>query len=385
MKVIIIGSAWPLRGGGISTFNERMAKAFQDAGHEVKIYNFKLQYPGFLFPGKTQFSDEPAPEELEIKTVINSVNPLNWYRVGRLIRKEHADLAIIRYWIPFMGPCLGTIARQVKKNRKTKIIAITDNVIPHEKRPGDKAFTKYFLKPVDGFLVMSDSVLKDLALFDTKKPRKLSLHPLYDNFGEPVDKATARNRLGLSPGRKYMLFFGLIRDYKGLDILLKAMADERLKQMGVELLVAGEFYDDPEKYRKIAGEYDVADRVKMDNEFIPNSEVFLWFCASDIVVQPYKSATQSGVTQVAYHFDKPMIVTNVGALPQMVPDGKVGYVVDPDPSQIADSIARFYEEGMEERFIENVKLEKKKYTWEKFVGAVERLLGEVGEAQGAKR
>lgn len=375
MKVIIIGSAWPLRGGGISTFNERMAKAFMDAGHEVKIYNFKLQYPDFLFPGKTQYSDEEKPAGLNIITKINSVNPFNWFRVGKMIKREKADLAIIRYWIPFMAPCLGTIARKVRKNGKTKIIAITDNVIPHERRPGDKALTKYFLKPVDGFLVMSDSVLKDLDLFDRAKPRKLSLHPLYDNFGASVSKAEARKKLRLKEDGKYILFFGLIRDYKGLDILLKALSDDRLTKMGVELIVAGEFYDDYEKYLKVAKEYDVEGRVRMDNEFIPNSEVYLYFCASDIVVQPYKSATQSGVTQVAYHFDKPMIVTNVGALPQMVPDGKVGYVTGVDTVEIADAITRFYEGNEENSFVENVKEEKKKYSWERFIGSLEELYG----------
>lgn len=377
MKVIIIGSAYPLRGGGISTFNERMARAFMEAGHQVKIYNFSLQYPNFLFPGKTQYSEEDPPEGLDIVTCINSVNPFNWIKVGNIIRKEHADLAIIRYWIPFMAPCLGTIARRLKKNRKTKVIAITDNVIPHERRPGDKVLTRYFLKPVDGFLVMSDSVLKDLELFDKKKPRKLSLHPLYDNFGTPVGMKEAREKLGLDPNGKYLLFFGLIRDYKGLDILLKALADERLKKAGVRLIVAGEFYDEYEKYTRLADELEVAHRVQMDNEFIPNSDVYLYFCASDIVVQPYKSATQSGVTQVAYHFNKPMIVTGVGALPQMVPDGKVGFVTEVDPGEIADAVHRFYNEDKEEEFTGNVKEEKRKYSWEKFVDAIGELYNDV--------
>jgi len=373
-KVIILGSAYPLRGGGISTFNERLARAFQDAGDEVTIYNFSLQYPGFLFPGKTQYSDEEAPEDLIIITKVNSVNPFNWIKVGKEIRKLKPDLLIIRYWIPFMAPCLGTIANSVRKNKHTRVIAIADNVIPHEHRVGDAIMTKYFVKRVDGFVTMSRSVLKDLELFDTEKPRAFCPHPLYDNFGDPIDKAEAKKILQLDQDQKYILFFGFIRDYKGLDLLLKAFADKRLREYPLRLLVAGEFYTDPAPYNEIIRSAGLEDIVTMDNAFIPNSAVAKYFCASDLVAQPYKDATQSGVTQIAFHFDKPMVVTNVGALPEMVPHEKVGYVVDPDEKQIADSILAYFRDEKEQEFTTNVREEKKKYSWGNMIDAILSLL-----------
>ena len=186
-KIVIIGPAHPLR-GGLATFNQRLAKEFIDRGHNCSIYSFSLQYPSFLFPGKTQYSDEPAPEGLSIHTLINSVNPLNWIKVGNRLKKEKPDIIVVRYWLPVMGPALGTILRRVKKNRHTRIICIADNVIPHEKRPGDKPFTKYFLKSCDGFITMSEKVLSDLRLFEKDKPAQYVQHPLYDNFGPIISK-----------------------------------------------------------------------------------------------------------------------------------------------------------------------------------------------------
>ncbi|MEA3477881.1 MAG: glycosyltransferase [Bacteroidota bacterium] len=373
-KVIILGSAYPLRGGGISTFNERLARAFQDSGDDVTIYNFSLQYPGFLFPGKTQYSDESPPDDLNIITRVNSVNPLNWVNVGKEIRKLKPDMLIIRYWIPFMAPCLGTIARYIRKNKHTRIIAITDNVIPHEKRIGDTMLTKYFVKRMHGFVTMSKSVLKDLELFDTEKPRAFCAHPLYDNFGDIIPKAEAKEMLQLDQDKRYILFFGFIRDYKGLDLLLKAFADERLRAFPLKLLVAGEFYTNPEPYHELIRSSGIENLVTMDNEFIPNAAVAKYFCASDLVVQPYKDATQSGVTQIAYHFDKPMVVSNVGALPEMVPDGKVGYVVAPEVKQIADAILTYFRDAKEGEFTENVRVEKKKYAWENMINAINTLI-----------
>ena len=377
-KIVIVGPAHPLRGGGMSTFNERLAKAFADRGDDVEIFSFSLQYPSILFPGKSQFTDEPAPEGIRIKSTINSINPLSWCRTGRKIRKLDPDIVIIRYWIPFMGPALGTIARRIRKNKKTRIIAITDNVIPHEGRPGDKALTRYFLKPVQGFLCMSKSVMDDLSFFDTKKPRSLCLHPLYDNYGDAISREEALARLGLPENNKYLLFFGLVRKYKGLDLLIQALASKKLSHLPLKLIVAGEFYDDFEVYRKLVEDIGVYDKVIMDNKFIPNAEVVNYFCAGDLVVQPYKDATQSGVTQVAYHFDKPMVVSNVGALPEMVPDGKAGYVVNPEPEAIAEVIRKYFDENKEQVFTENVIIEKKKYGWDTFLNAIDDLAGQIG-------
>lgn len=362
MKVVILGSAHPLR-GGLASYNERLAREFMRQGHSVQIYTFSLQYPEFLFPGKSQYSDQAAPDDLYIHVKVNSVNPLNWLKVGKEIAALNADLLIVKFWLPFMGPCLGTIARRVKKNGKTKVISILDNVIPHEKRIGDMALIRYFVNSVDGFIGMSDSVLKDLDRFDTIKPRAFSPHPLFDNFGEAVNKVEAYEKLGLELSTEYMLFFGFIRDYKGLDLLLKAMADERIKQLNVKLIVAGEFYTDAKPYWDLITSLGIADKLILKTDFVSDDQVKYFFCAADLVVQPYKHATQSGVTQICYHFDRPMLVTNVGGLPEIVPNGKVGYVVEPDPSSIADAIVDFYGNHRELLYRDNIRLEKKKYAW----------------------
>jgi glycosyltransferase involved in cell wall biosynthesis len=362
MKVIILGSAHPLR-GGLASYNERLAREFIRQGHSVQIYTFSLQYPEFLFPGTSQYSDAPAPDDLYIHVKVNSVNPLNWLKVGKEIAALNADLMIVKFWLPFMGPCLGTIARKVKKNGKTKVISIIDNIIPHEKRLGDFALAKYFVNSVDGFIAMSDSVLEDLKKFDEEKPKLFSPHPLFDNFGEAVSKAEAYEKLGLEINNEYLLFFGFIRDYKGLDLLLHAMADERVRALNVRLIVAGEFYTDAKPYWDLITQLNIADKLVLKTDFIPDNEVKYYFCAADMVVQPYKHATQSGVTQICYHFDRPMLVTNVGGLPEIVPNGKVGYVVEPEPKAIADALVDFYKEHREFVMRDNIKREKKKYAW----------------------
>lgn len=374
-KVVIIGSAYPLRGGGITTFNERLAKAYSDRGDDVIIYTFSLQYPSFLFPGTTQYSTEPPPENLDIRVRINSINPFNWIRTSIEIAKTNPDLAILRFWIPFMAPCLGSIARLIKwkTKRSVKVVAITDNIIPHERRPGDRMLVKYFTSSVDAFVAMSDSVLRDLSLFDKVKPREYYPHPLYDNFGDVVSKKTAKQKLGLDESYGYLLFFGFIRDYKGLDLLLEAMSNFIVSDLRIKLLIAGEFYGDEDKYKELISKLRIADKLVLSTHFIPNSEVYLYFCASDIVVQPYKNATQSGVTQIAYHFDKPMITTRVGGLSEMVPDGKVGYVVEPEHNEIAEAISKFYNENKEDVFIENVKKEKARFSWDGLLETINQL------------
>ncbi len=372
-KVIILGSAYPLRGGGISSYNERLARAYQENGDFVKIITFSLQYPSFLFPGKTQYSDEPAPTDLNIEVLVNSVNPINWWFVGNKIRKQKPDILIMRYWIPFMGPCLGTIARIVRKNSHTRIVSIIDNIIPHEQRPGDRLFSKYFLKPIDGIITMSRQVLNDLEKFDNSKPRKFCFHPLYDQFGEIEDQASAQQKLKLNNTFKYILFFGFIRDYKGLDLLLKAMGHAELKTSKIKVIVAGEFYTNSEPYMKIIDDLEIKNQIILKTDFIPDSMVADYFNAADLVVQPYKDATQSGVTQVAYHFEKPMITTNVGGLAEMVSDGKVGFVVQPDVKEISEAIIKFFYEQKAEEFIKNLKIEKQKYTWDKLYETIEEL------------
>jgi glycosyltransferase involved in cell wall biosynthesis len=370
-KIIIIGPAYPLRGGGIATFNERLAKEFIDEGFDTTIYTFSYQYPSFLFPGKTQYSAEPPPENIPIKIKISSINPINWISVGNQLKKIKPDIIVVRYWLPFMGPCLGTILRKVKKNQHTKVICIADNILPHEKRPGDKIFTKYFLKPIDGFITMSQKVLGDLNQFAKNKPAQLVPHPLYDNFGEKISKTEARKKLSINEDDKVILFFGFIRKYKGLDILLEAfkILKSTNKIQNLKLLIAGEFYDDEKNYETLLNDPTIKNELILHTHFISNSEVKYYLCATDCVIQPYRSATQSGVTPLAYHFEIPMIVTNVGGLPSLVPDKKVGLIAEPNPESIAEKIGEYFDLG-EEYFLPNLKEEKKKYSWKNMVKAI---------------
>lgn len=371
MKIVIIGTAWPYK-GGLASYNERLAEELSK-NHEVEIINFSLQYPDFLFPGKTQYSESIRPEQLRITRLVNSVNPVNWFQSGRAIRQLKPDLVIVKYWLPFMGPAFGTILRQIKKNKHSKVISILDNVIPHEKRPGDVAFTKYFLKPVDGFVSMSREVLKDLRQFEANKPAVYAPHPVYDNYGAIIPKAVARQQLGLEAEGKYLLFFGFIRKYKGLDLLLEAMADERIRHSGIRLIIAGEFYGEADYYQELIDRLQLRDRLELFTEFIPNGAVAQYFSAADCVVQPYRTATQSGISQIAYHFEKPMIVTHVGGLPEIVPDGKVGFVTEVTPLAIADAILRFYTHHLESEFKMNIKVEKRKYSWHHFTEQIMEL------------
>ncbi|MCF0211665.1 MAG: glycosyltransferase, partial [Bacteroidales bacterium] len=346
MHVIILGTAYPYR-GGLSAFNERLASEYQQNGHTVEIYTFTLQYPSFLFPGKTQYSEEPAPEGLKILRKVHSCNPFNWLKVGKEIRKKRPDLLVVKFWLPFMGPCLGTIARRVRKNGVTRVVSVLDNVVPHEHRIGDRLFARYFVRSADGFVAMSRSVLADLDLFDTRKPRQFCPHPLYDHYGSLLPRNEARRLAGLDEEGRYVLFFGFIRAYKGLDLLLEAFADKRLEQLGVKLVVAGEFYGDAAPYMEQIERLGIEERVVLRTDFIADSEVNRYFRSANIVAQPYKSATQSGVTQIAFHFEVPMLVTRVGGLPEIVPDGEIGYVVEPEAGAIADALVRYFEEDKE--------------------------------------
>jgi len=369
-QVVIIGPAHPLR-GGLASFNERLAREFQHQGFDVVIYTFCLQYPNFLFPGKTQYSTEPAPADLKIKVCINSINPLNWLVIGNELKNATPDIIVVRYWLPFMAPALGTILKRVTKNHRTKIICIADNVIPHEKHVGDNQLTSYFISSVHSFITMSKKVLMDLRKF-TGKPAEIAVHPLYDNFGEKVSTAVARDKIGLPPEAKIILFFGFIRHYKGLDLLLKAMADEKIRNSGIKLLIAGEFYEDKKRYDDLIADLHLQDQLILRTDFIPDSEVKYYLSAADFVIQPYRDATQSGVTPLAYHFEKPMLVTNVGGLPDMVPHNKAGIVTEPEPSAIAQGIIDLYASGAT-HFMHGLQDEKKKYSWQVLVEKILRL------------
>jgi D-inositol-3-phosphate glycosyltransferase len=370
-KIVLLSPAHPLR-GGIAAFTERFAAELQQAGYEVITYSFSLQYPGFLFPGTTQFSSDPAPPGLTIRTCVNSVNPFNWLKIGLELRRLRPDLIVPRYWLPFMGPCLGTILRLARSNGHTRIVAIADNVLPHEKRPGDRLFTRWFVSPCDAFVVMSQSVLDDLRQF-TQKQAKCIPHPIYDNYGEHSPREAALAQLGLPSANKYLLFFGFIRDYKGLDLLLEAMANERIRKMNLKLIVAGEYYGNHEKYEAQIRRLGLENQLVMRTDYIPNEEVRHYFGAADLVVQPYRTATQSGISQMAYHFEKPMLVTNVGGLAEIVPHGKAGYVVAVDPVAIVDAIVDFFESDRAVAFLAGVAEGKKRFSWAAMVKGVMEL------------
>lgn len=379
MRIVICGPAHPYR-GGIAAYNERLAQQFLLEGDAAAIYTFRLQYPSFLFPGKTQYDEGYAPEGVTITRAINSVNPLNWFSIGLRLRRTRPDLLILRYWLPFLAPALGFISRIVRSNGHTKIITIFDNVVPHEKHFGDKMLTRFFIKSIHGALVMTKAVENDLRQFTTTMPCVISPHPLFDNYSEPVSKAEAVVRLKLCPADRFILFFGFIRQYKGLDLLLQAMADPDIRALGIKLIVAGEFYEDEKPYFDLMHRLDLGDSIIFHSHFISDEEVRYYFSVASLVVQPYRSATQSGVTQVAYHFNKPMVVTNVGGLAEIVPDGKCGYVVAPDPADISKAINDFFS-GDEERFRPGIDEQKKLYTWDRLTEALRTLARQTGRVR----
>lgn len=372
MKNIILGPAHPFR-GGIANFGESLCIAFIKKSIDSSIITFTMQYPGFLFPGKTQFDNGKAPEKIKIDRMINSVNPLSWISTANKIRSLKPDYLIINYWMPFMAPSLGNIARRVQKGTNIKIIAITHNVIPHEHRLGDKQLTNYFVKSCDGYVTLAKSVLDDLKVYTSNPNAVFIPHPVYDIFGEKVTKTDALKALNLDNKFKYLLFFGIVRKYKGLDLLLEAFGKGNFKEKNIKLIVAGEFYEDEANYDEIIQKYELNDAVIFTKSFVESNQVKNYFCASDLIVQPYRTATQSGVTQIAYHFERPMLVTNVGGLAEIVTHNKVGYVCDANPESIQNSIKDFFDNNREEEFSKNTASEKHRFSWDAMVDGIKVL------------
>lgn len=378
MKIIIVGTAYPMR-GAFAQLNA-ILYSYLNKQYDVKIYSFKRQYPKLFFPGKTQ--EEKGDELVKVPAdrniiSIDSVNPFNWISIGKRIAKEKPGLIIFRYWIPFFAPCFAVISYFAKKSG-AKVLFICDNVIPHEKRFGDRFLTKMAFNQADYFLLQSKSVKDDLLKFSKNKPYKVSFHPMYNIFGDKLPKAEARAFIKKEYGvdldhEKLLLFFGYVRKYKGLNYLLEAMPGI-LKFNNVKLIVVGEFYDDEDKYRQKIKDLGLENNVIVLSDFVPNERVRYFFSASDVVLLPYTSATQSGITHVAYFYDKPVIVTDVGGLSESVINGETGLVIPPmDPQAITDAVNKFYNEDLEEKLSANVAVEKKKFDWDNFVKDIEEL------------
>lgn len=376
MKILLIGTAYPWR-GGIAHYIGLLAKHLR-ASHSVDVVTFSRQYPKLLFPGKSQEESGEPGIPLQTQTLIDSLNPFNWIRVGWMLRKRNYDVVIFKYWLPFFGPCFGTICKVIRWKKQTIVLALCDNVVPHEKRIGDMLFTRYAFSSVDGYLVQSGIVERDLLKIKPDAMYRRVEHPVYEIFGNPIEKTSARRALSLTSA-KVLLFFGYIRAYKGLDILLETMS--LLRETGdVCLLVVGEFYENETHYRLLAEKLGIAARVRFVSEYVPNEKVAVYFSAADCVVLPYRSATQSGIVQIAYNFDKPVIVTNVGGLAEVVKEGETGFIVPPnDPTALAEAIQQFYNGGGEEIFAPHIRQEKKRFSWQALVEAIETFTKEIYE------
>ncbi len=376
LRFAFVGTAYPMR-GGIAQFNALLARELAKR-HTVDFYSFTRQYPSLFFPGKTQMESGPDPAPVGARAMVDSIGPWSWHRTAREIASRKPDALLFKYWIPFFAPCFATIARRARARCGCRVILICDNVIPHETRLFDEALTRLMLSSADGFIVMTKSVLADLRRFRPDAPAELVHHPLYTHFGEPMPKEEARRRLGWRPDERVLLFFGYIRRYKGLDLLLRAMPEIH-RATGARLVVLGEFYEDRAPYDRIVEEVGLGEIVTMRGDYAPNEDVAVHFNASDLTVLPYRSATQSGIVQVAYQLERPVLCTRVGGLEEMIQDGATGLLAAPeDVAGIARAVSRYFEENLEGRLVEGLRLEKAKMGWDVMAAAVERLAKEKG-------
>lgn len=381
MNIVLIGTAYPLR-GGIAHYVGLLWK-YLSRRHDVSIVTFSRQYPKILFPGKSQ--DESGDAGIPVDSVqwIDSINPFNWIRTGLRVRALKPDLIVFKFWMPFFAPSYGTIAAIARWGRATRTMFICDNVIPHERRPGDKLLTQFAFRFIDSYVVQSRAVERDLRLW--KKDPLLSYlpHPVYEIFGEETTRSEARARLrevdramDLAEDERVLLFFGYVRDYKGLDVILDAMP-AILEKMPVRLLVVGEFYNNEQQYRDQVARLGIGDAVIFHSDYVPNEEVGAYFSAADLLTLPYKSATQSGIIQIAYNFHRPVIATDVGGLGEVIVDGRTGAIVPPEqPAALAEAVLAFFEGDRFEQYRAAVIEEKKKYSWEHMAEGIEKLYQE---------
>ena len=362
MKIAILSCFYPYR-GGISQFN---ASLFNELGkaHDVKAFNFSRQYPEFLFPGKTQYvtpEDEAVPVESE--TLLDTANPFTWARTARAIRQWGPDLLLLRYWMPYFAPSLGYVARHMAKG--CKVVGILDNVVPHERHIVDKPLTSYMVGALDGAVTLCSEVASDLRGFSVDLPCTVLPHPVYSHFGEAVPRAGAEALLGLESGKRNLLFFGLIREYKGLDILLQAFD---LLGPEYQLIIAGEPYGSFDRYSRLIEASPGRDRIHVFPEYVRDSGVSRFFSVADVTVLPYRSATQSGISSISYHFGVPMIVTDAGGLRETIGERGTGIVCsEAAPGPVARAIEEYFStEGLRERLSANIEKEKDRLSWSRF-------------------
>jgi glycosyltransferase involved in cell wall biosynthesis len=371
MKIVLMGPAYPLR-GGIAQYLAVLYEKLHDAGHDVHFVSFIKQFPNWLFPGKTQLEHSEHVIDVKPTATFAPLGVLSWRRTAKEIAKHDPDLVVFKWWMPFFGPGYWAVARWLRKHTKARVLFIIDNTIPHEARPGDKFLTKLAFSQVNYFVAQSRAVEKDTFEWfpDLERKRiKMCPHPIYDCYPAfEGGREAARTELGLTADAKTLLFFGFVREYKGLHLLLDALPAIRKQHPSLRLLIVGEFYDSRDSYDKKIQELKLQDCVSIRDDYVPNEEVGKYFAAADCVVLPYRSATQSGIIQVAYALDLPVITTDVGGLAEVVEDNVTGYIVSPGkPEALADAVNRFYEAGGRPAFEDNVKRASKQFSWEGLV------------------
>jgi len=372
LKVALVGPMHPYR-GGIAHYLEKMEEGLLERGHETVPVTFTRQYPKLLFPGKTQYVEDAETSADDPERLLDTLNPWTWYRTARHLAVQEPDVVLFKYWMSFFAPSFGSIARYLRR-QGVRVVAVVDNALPHERRPGDAVLGKFFLRACDGLIVMSDEVERDLHELGIEAPIQRVNHPIYNTFGDPLPRPEARDALDLPDDSPILLFFGFVRRYKGLHVLLEALPRIVDHLPDLQLVVAGEFYDEKAFYENIIEKHQLGSYLHLHDGYVSDEDVAAYFSAADVVVQPYVSATQSGVAKIAYHFERPLIMTDVGGLAEMMPHGEAGLVVPPeDPDGLAGAVCRFFEEDLQGELTEGVRREKEKYSWEPLYEATERF------------
>jgi glycosyltransferase involved in cell wall biosynthesis len=373
MRIVIVGTSYPMR-GGIAHYVALLYRKLVERGHTVKIISFTRQYPSLFFPGKTQQDHSKEVDSVPNEPVLDSINPISWLKTFKRIRDFGAEAVVFKYWMPFFAPSYACVALLGKVFGGSRTLFVCDNIVPHEHRPGDTLLTRIVLSIIDAFIVQSDVVLSDLLTFKPRAQYALVPHPVYETFKADLTRDEARRRLGLGREDKVALFFGYVRRYKGLSVLFDAFG-LLAERKDTKLLVVGEFYEPEKPYTDQIARLGIQEQVMVVNEYVPNEDVGIYFVAADVVVLPYITATQSGILQIAYNFDRPVVVADVGGLAESVDEGRTGYVVAPgDPHVWASALERFFQESKETDFSANVASYKQRFSWDQLAEAIESLL-----------